>query len=148
LPSSAPPGFFQALGKVADFRVQTETRLVRPPINGAQTPLFFGAENYTALGVINVTNYDNYTWADLEGVAAVRATYPQSPIGSVETTHALIRSRTKSPFIWISGITDRVGYFNQEVSPRDYSQNATAAHNAGVVVAWLLGAIVSGSVPV
>ena len=66
-----------------------------------------------ALGTINVTNYDDYTWADAAGVAAFEATFPHSPIGSVETTHALIRSRTASPFVWLSGIANRVGRFNE-----------------------------------
>jgi len=147
LGSTAPTGFFRALGNLPDFRAQTEVRFVSTPLNGAEPPRFFGAENYTALGVINVTNYDDYTWADVAGVAALQGAFPHSPIGSVETTHALIRSRTDAPFLWISGITDRVGYFNQENAPRDYAQNMAAAHNAGVVAAWTLGAIFAGAVP-
>lgn len=148
LPAHTPTGFFDSLGKVPDFRAQTEMRFFRPPMNSAKRPLFFGAENYAALGVINVTHYDDYAWADLEGVEAIRTVFPHYPIGSVETTHALIRSRTTAPFVWISGITDRVGYFNQEVGPRDYAQNTTAAHNAGIVAAWLLGSIFDGAIAI
>lgn len=64
------------------------------------------------------------------------------PPSSNETTHGLIRLQSDAPFLFISGITDTLGSFNAEVAPRPYSQNFAAAHNAGVVAAWLLPRIV------
>ena len=56
----------------------------------------------------------------------------------LETTHGLIRSMSKAPFLFISAIVNRVGHFDDQVAPRDYVQNTAGAHNAGVVIAWLL----------
>lgn len=57
----------------------------------------------------------------------------------METTHSVIRLCVPSPrFLFVSGITNRLGYFNVEVSPRSYAQNFAASHNAGITVAWLL----------
>jgi hypothetical protein len=41
-------------------------------------------------------------------------------------------------FLFISGITDWVGHFADEVGPREYAQNSVALHNAGVALAWML----------
>ena len=57
---------------------------------------------------------------------------------SLETTHGLIRVQADAPFIFISGITDRVGHFDDEVGSRSYAQNTVAAHNAGIVLAWMI----------
>jgi hypothetical protein len=105
------------------------------------------AYNGTALGTVNVTNYDEYVWADLETVAAFEAANTRGALGSVETTHGLIRLaaedalKAKPRFAFVSGICDRVGYFNAEVNPREYAQNFAASHNMGVVVAWMLSKI-------
>ena len=61
----------------------------------------------------------------------------------METTHGLIRlTWRRTPFLFVSGITDRVPLFNEEVAPRKYSQNFVAAHNAGVVIAAILPELV------
>jgi hypothetical protein len=57
---------------------------------------------------------------------------------SLETTHGLIRAQSNAPFMFVSGITDRVGHFHEEVDPSPYAQNTVAAHNAGIVLAWML----------
>jgi hypothetical protein len=121
-----------------DFRLNTESRFIYPPNNPALRPMVIAASNYTAVGTVNVTNYDNYTWADPESLAALKATGERVPVGSVETTHGLIRLQSEAPFIFISGITDRLGYFNMEVSSNGTAQNFAAAFNGGVVAAWLI----------
>jgi hypothetical protein len=57
----------------------------------------------------------------------------------METTHGIIRELSDpAPFLFVSGITDTVPYFDMQVTPRLYPQNFVAAHNAGVALAWLL----------
>ena len=63
-------------------------------------------------------------------------------MASIETTHGIIRAASAAPFLFVSGITDTVGRFDLEVTPRVYAQNVVAAHNAGVTLAWLLPGIV------
>jgi hypothetical protein len=121
-----------------DFRLPVEARLLAPPLNPAPARVVLAAANYVALSDVNITDYADYAWADEETVDAFVASRSRSPIGSLETTHGVIRSYTTVPFMFVSGITDRIGAFNAEVSPREYAQNFAAAHNAGVAVAYLI----------
>jgi len=124
------------------YRYQVESRFLLPPLNPARDRILMASSSYTAVGVVNITNYDDYAWADLEAIdsykAAIQKNQQKFPVGSLETTHGIIRLQSQAPFIFISGITDRVGYFNMEVGPRAYAQNFICAHNAGVAAAWLL----------
>ncbi len=92
-----------------------------------------------ALGSVNVTDYSEYAWSDAATVRAYLGHGGQADRGvSLETTHGLIRVQAEVPFLFVSGITDRVGHFDEEVTPRAYAQNTACAHNAGVVLGWLL----------
>lgn len=143
-----PPGNISAFfnpGFVDSIRISAEPRFVSPPMDPARKITLFAAMNNVAVSGINITNYDDYAWADPAALSAFTNAMKDSqnipPIGSLETTHGLIAFESvqfSSPFIFISAITDRVGYFNMEVATRSYSQNFACAHNAGVVVAWLL----------
>lgn len=98
--------------------------------------------HHIALGAVNVTDYAEYAWADTLAVQAYKQHGGQPAHAvSLETTHGLIRVQTEAPFLFVSGITDRVGHFDEDVAPRAYAQNAACAHNAGVVLGWLLPAI-------
>lgn len=57
---------------------------------------------------------------------------------SLESTHGLIRVQSDAPFMFVSGIVDLVGHFSEDVLPRKYAQNTMGAHNAGIVIAWML----------
>jgi hypothetical protein len=104
--------------------------------------------DYVALADINVTNYKDYAWADSKVVDAYRALNSANPIGSLETTHAVIRACTAAPFMFVSGITDRVGYFDQEVAPAPYGQNFVAAHNAGLAISYIIPRIATNALVV
>lgn len=112
------------------------------PSYAAATPVFIPAANYVSLSDLNITNYNDYVWADLAALKDCLAKNPTYPVGSVETTHGLIRTMSDAPFLFLSGIVNRLGYLNQEQAPRSIAQNFTAAHNAGVALAWLLPLIV------
>jgi len=121
-----------------DLRFPIDARLNSPPANPANPPVLLPAANYVALSEVNITNYDDYAWTDRLAFEECRKANPAVPVGSIETTHGLIRCMCDAPFIFVSGITDRLGYFNQELGPRTVAQNFAAAHNAGIAVAWTL----------
>ena len=105
------------------------------------------AGNFVALSEVNITNYDDYAWTDRLAFERFRAENPAAPGGSIETTHALIRIMSDAPFIFVSGLTDRLGYFNQDLGPRTVGQNFLAAHNAGIAVVWTLALILKKMIP-
>ncbi len=136
------PDFFSPNILSDTLRYEVESRLITPPVNPAKDRIVLAAFNYTAVSGVNVTNYDDYAWTDSETITAFHNEVPKGLIGSVESTHGVIRIQSKAPFVFVSGITDRMGSFNMEVSPRAYSQNFACAHNAGVTTAWMLPRIV------
>lgn len=125
-----------------EARPSIETKFVQTPLEPATPPLLIASTTAVALSDVNVTNPDDYVWADAKAVLAFKEAAPDRTVGSMETTHSVIRLCVPSPrFLFVSGITNRLGYFNVEVSPRPYAQNFAASHNAGVTVAWLLSKI-------
>jgi hypothetical protein len=126
-------------GISAESRYAAEGRFLDAPINPAHPPRILAGHGYAALGTINICNYDDYVWADEETLGRFALQVKQREIGSSETTHGLIRLIWHdTPFLFVSALTDRVPYFNAEVTPRSYSQNFAAAHNGGVAIAHLL----------
>lgn len=125
---------------------EVESRFIVPPMNPAQRQIMVAASTYTAVSVVNVMNCDDYAWANKEALQAFETVSEEcqrkAPTGALETTHGIIQIESGTPFIYISGITNRVGHFNMEVGPRPYAQNFACAHNAGVVAAWLIPRIV------
>ncbi|HEU0077243.1 MAG TPA: hypothetical protein VFQ76_06315 [Longimicrobiaceae bacterium] len=119
-------------------RFAAEARMIPCPIASASPPLVLAGNGFASLGVVNITNYDDYVWADTAAVQAFHAAGARAQIASIETTHGIIRSASEAPFLYVSGITDTEGLFDYQVTPRRYSQNFVAAHNAGVAIAWLL----------
>ncbi|MGA2605182.1 MAG: hypothetical protein ABSG14_13220 [Verrucomicrobiia bacterium] len=115
-----------------------KARFLVPPLNPAPTGRLLADQDFVAIGEFNVTDYSEYDKTDQQTLDAYRSSNDPNLGKSLETTHGLIRSQSEAPFIFVSGIYDRVGHFEEEVSPRLYSQKTTAAHNAGVVVAWML----------
>jgi hypothetical protein len=93
-----------------------------------------------ALGTLNVTNYGDYKYKDPETVAAYLKSGSSNRAASIETTHGLIRlSCPQAPFMFLSAITDRFGYFDADVSGPSLAdaQNTAAAYNAGVTLRWI-----------
>jgi hypothetical protein len=128
---------FNALDR--QFRPQIEARLLPAPINGAAPASLILSAGYVALSNVNVTDFNEYAWADPEGLRACAVAAPQQAVGSVETTHGVIRLMLPSDqFLFVSGMANRVGYFNMEVAPRSYAQSFVAAHNAAVALAWIM----------
>jgi hypothetical protein len=139
LESSVAADFFRTIPD--EVRHSAEARMLAAPIHPAAPPVVMAGHSFTSIGIVNVTNWDDYTWADGAGCDEFRTVMPKGRVGSVETTHGLIRTQSEAPFLFVSAITDTDGLFDREVSPRPYSQNFACAHNGGVAVAWLLPAI-------
>ena len=142
LPSRLPQGWFRDLPPTV--RATAEARFVSPPIHPATPMTVLAGNGFAALSTVNVTNYDDYVWADPASLAHFSASVDRHEVGSQETTHGLIRIAAENAlgrlptFLYVSGITDSIGWFDMEVSPRAYAQNFAAAHNAGVTLGWLL----------
>ena len=126
------------------IRGEVESRLIPAPINPAQPPVILDAGGFVGISVINVTSYDDYAWADEKALQAFQRENPAEVAGSVETTHGLIRMMWEdAPFVFVSGIANRLGFFSQEVTPRAIAQNFVAAHNAAVAALWLTSVAVA-----
>ena len=128
---------FQAI--TADpLKQEACARLLPVPLNQDPKPAINTNYDYVALADINVTNFHDYALADPQVVLAFERLGAPEPIGSLETTHAVIAACTTAPFMFVSGITDRIGYFDSEVIPAPYGQNFVAAHNAGLAVSFMI----------
>ncbi|MBU7009150.1 MAG: hypothetical protein HXS46_00550 [Theionarchaea archaeon] len=146
IPSSLSENEFKM---ITDIKTMSDVvkRFLVPPLNPAPAGGQLIADyNYVALGTVNVTDYGEYEKKDEETLNAYKEKKYDPSLGrSLETTHGLIRvvaginrKNGKVPFLFVSGIVDRVSHFDEDVNPRPYAQNTTGAHNAGIVVAWML----------
>lgn len=147
LTSDAGRAVFTLLNNSPSTRLSIDTRLTPAPSYGAAPPVFIPAGNYVALSDLNITNYDDYVWADPMALKDCLRNNPSNPVGSVETTHGLVRSMSNAPFLFISGITNRLGHLNEEQAPRAIAQNFVAAHNAGIALAWVLPLVAQSLIP-
>jgi hypothetical protein len=125
-------------------RASVEARMLPTPLNPAKPPILIPSASYVALSNVNVTNFNDYVWADPEAMDACKAAAPKQSVGSVETTHGVVRLVVRSQqFIFVSGIANRLGYINMEVAPRSYAQNFAASHNAAIALAWSIPALMA-----
>lgn len=137
--SSLPQSLFDSIvGFDPAAVIAIGKRLLPTPLNAAHPPVVLADYNNVALGAVNITNYDEYTQSDPETLNTYYASYDKAHAQSLETTHGLIRVYGCGNYIFVSGISDRVGYFDEEANSRNYGQNTVAAHNAGIVLAWML----------
>jgi hypothetical protein len=118
-----------------DFKNQVEPKFLKTPRNPAEPGVCIASKVYTAISSINVTDYSEYNWVDHEAIGNFRSIENKLPFNSLETTHGVIKLSTDKPIIFISAITDRLGYFDIEVNA---TQNYVPSFNAGIVVGQLL----------
>lgn len=149
----SPKGWdFLTNKKVTDFfkekRSEIEAKFLKPPLNPAADPVLLLSRNRLGLASINVTDPGDYASADKEtldvALDAIRTTTPTFEVGGVETTHGLIRafSPEDATFIYVTAITNRLGYFPMELLPRRTAQHVATINNAGVVTAYLVDWII------
>lgn len=143
LDSSFSAADFNELKQQEQARYAAEARFLTPPVASASPPVILLGNGMISLGVVNITNYDDYIWADHRAVESFDRSAIIGQIGSIETTHGVIRSLTESQFLYVSGIADATGLFDYQVAPRRYAQNFVAAHNAAVALSWLIPELVA-----
>jgi hypothetical protein len=109
--------------------------LQRVPENSAKRPKVIAKNSNVAISVINITNYDDFVWADKKALDKFNSLNKEKRGASIETTHGLIAVRTKMlniPCMWVTAVTDREGLFDFEVTPM---QNYMCSYNAGIALA-------------
>lgn len=128
------PTFQNVIGSVAE-RNLVAPYLLTSPLAPVRRPVVIADRAFVAISDINVTKPADYALNDRQAISAYKHSGATAPIGSLETTHAVIRACTSAPFFFVSGITNRVGAFESEVAPRADAQTFVAAFNAGLAVA-------------
>jgi hypothetical protein len=137
------PDFF------SERHAEIEAKFLKPPLNPAADPVVLLSPNRLGLGSINVTHASDYARADKETLDVALGAISKNPktfeVGGVETTHGLIRASCPKdvPFIYVTGVTNRLGYFPMELAPRKTAQHVAVINNAGVVTAYLVDWILS-----
>lgn len=133
LPTTVNPKLFGVISPA--FKLKCEPKFLRTPVDPTSRAACLASPFYTAVGSVNVTDYNEYAWVDAEAIATFRSVEKKLPVGSLETTHGVIRLSTDRPIIFVSAITDREGNFDMEVTP---GQNYVASFNGGLVMGQLL----------
>lgn len=136
LPSTLPEEFFSTLALNTRVLEEIGRRLLAEIHNPAKQIGFIHNPTGVAVSSVNVVNPADFDWTDSETITAAKAA-AAAPIISVETTHGVIRALSDAAFIFVSGITDRVGHFADE-DGGSYAQNFVAAHNAAIAASWIL----------
>lgn len=149
LASALSPDLFSKL-LIGGRLPEAEKRLLMERNFGYPQPRIFADYAATALSFSNLWDYAKYTDKDRQAEEAFREKEPRAVLRSVETTHGLIRvaAGDRTSFMFVSGITDRSQYFADDVQPNEYAQNFTAAHNAAMVIAWMLPLLDKAFAPV
>jgi len=153
LPSSVNPKLFDRINlgmAPLAMHLYFELKTLLPPINPAPNFPLVAGPGIVAVSDVNITNYGQFATTDPAALKAY-ATLCKPPVNppvpppdyntpySVETTHGLIRLEAGCKnFIFISAITDRDAYFNNEVTPRANAHNFSCAFNGGVFLSWFL----------
>ena len=133
LPLNANKKIFDLVNK--EFKGIVESKFLHTPRNPAQPAVCMASKVFTAVSSVNVTDYTKYNWVDHEAIEHYKSIEGQLPFNSLETTHGVIRLAGDNPIIFMSAITDRLGYFDTEVNA---VQNYVASFNAGIVAAQLI----------
>lgn len=143
LPSAINSSFFTLLDPATINSI--EQRLLKPFLNPSAVIQVLSDKDFLGLSTVNITDYHDYATADQIGMEIIKNGGITNTIGSAETTHGVIRLQSNAPFVFISGITDRSGHFDEDVNGKDSkgntkteAQNFTAAYNIGICLAWLM----------
>lgn len=135
--SDLPESAMQAIS--SENRHSAEARFFQPPVAPANPLIVLAGNRFISVGHVNCINYDDYARSPIRAVESFNNNASEvGELGSVESTHGLIRLVSAAPFLYVSGIAATVGLFNYHVTPRVYAQNTVAAHNAAIALAWLL----------
>lgn len=132
--------FVSQLETDGQFRQLASQRMVAVPRAPAASLELRADAKCTAVSEVNIVDRNDYGKFDERTVEIARQ-HGADAVGSLETTHGVIRLSSEAPFAFVSGITNRLGRFADEVTVQPdtaYAQNVAAAHNAGVAALWML----------
>lgn len=140
LTSALPPALFDGLvAPLRGLESDVAKRFAQPPLSPAAAPHVMARHDLVSVGSLNVTDPKEYVEADRRAFDAhVAAGGDVSLPRSIETTHGLIRAHSSAPFLFVSGIANRALAAQEELLPRKFAQETTAATNAGIALAWML----------
>lgn len=113
------------------FKQKIEYKFLKPANHSATRPALHSSQFYCALSSANVTDYGEYAWVEGEAYLAFIREVKKFRIGSMETTHSIIRLSSAKPCMFVSAITDRAG--NLDIASTA-EQNYIASFNAGLVL--------------
>jgi hypothetical protein len=137
IPSRTPAAFCSSLAADAQTLKSIRDKMLTVPVNPAVNLQLIVAANAVAISSVNIASRADYAKIDNDAIAGARADGGTN-INSVETTHGVIRAQwPDAPFVYITGIPNRLGSFAEEAN-NNYPQNFVAAHNAGVVASYLV----------
>jgi hypothetical protein len=135
--SKTPASFYSSIAEDQATMKSIRDELLTVPVRPAADLRLIIASNAVAISSVNIASSADYTKIDNEAMAAATAAGATN-ITSVETTHGVIRAQwPEAPFIYVTGIPNRVGHFADEAN-KNYPQNFVAAHNAGVATSYLI----------
>lgn len=138
--SNIPPDLLDKLDEQQLYAA--EARFLDCPVRPGDPALIIASDALVALGVVNIVKPTDYVWADEQTVSVFVRDHSAGQIGSIDTTHGVIRCASQAPFIYVSAIPNSAGLFDHEVRSKFYSQTFVAAHNAALALAWLLPTLV------
>jgi hypothetical protein len=120
-----------------------ETAALAPPNNPNGIFPFFADRDIVAISDFNIKSYADFKTCDAAAVDAFNKIKKEQKLPqtaySVDTTHSLIRLESGCDrFIFISAVTDRLAYFDYEVTPRVLAQNYCASFNGGLFLSWFI----------
>jgi hypothetical protein len=119
-----------------------EKTTLTPPINPAGQFQVAIDRSIVAISDVNISTYDQFKSADLAAINSYKdyLKINHTPVAySVETTHGIIRLECGSTqFVFISAVTDRDAYFDNEVTPRSSGQNFSASFNGGLFLSFII----------
>lgn len=116
-----------------------ERRILKPPVLPGNENLVIAQKDLLALSNINMINSADYSAAYQSALPLLKKSGLVQKLGVVDTTIGIIRVCVgETPFFFIAPITDRAGYYDIEVGPKDIAQNFTACFNGAVMISWLV----------
>ncbi|WP_121811682.1 hypothetical protein [Mucilaginibacter kameinonensis] len=146
--SAIAPAFFDSIDSATKKAIAQN--LLKPYFFPADTIEFLWDINYVALSSVNVTDYKEFPKSDPAAMKAITDANLGLPIGSMESTHGLIRLLYDCPFIFLTGIANRFMQFGVDANGTDNQGNVktntvnyTASFNIGVALGALMPKISS-----
>jgi hypothetical protein len=142
IPSNVSPDFFDRMNlelATPASRQFFARRLIKTPMHPGETAGILAHRDLLALSNVNMVDSEEYAIHFRSGLKKLETAAVLPTLGVVETTIGIIRLCVQeAPFLFISPITDRAGYYHVDVESRDIAQNFTACLNGGIVMSWLI----------